>query len=438
MRKNEIHPQKIRTVSISGFNKKGYGEGETDTGGRLVVPYTIPGETARAEKRRKREGELVEVIEPSPSRIEPRCRHFGLCGGCLWQHMRYEDQLRFKQEKVQALAERFGVALPREDLPIHPSPPFHYRNRMDFVWWYDGRFGLRQRGKWFAMEPLSECHLLPRAVMQTALAVNRRVREAGLPFHDQKHHKPGLRYLVVRRGVFSGEIMLNFVSDAMDLPSNLWEGLVNVVSVYQLVNNNQESPVSDGDPKHLWGETCYREIILGHEFKIGPKSFFQPNPAVAEAMVQHVRGLFENNSTQNRKLVDLYCGIGVFSILLNDLFASILGIEAIPEAIEAAKEQSIGTNLEFKCMDAEKLDANALIQYNTLLVDPPRSGMHPKVIKRILEIGFEEMVYVSCNPVRGMEDIAALSEAYQVASIKLFDQFPQTAHVEMIVHLKKS
>ena len=143
------------------MHKKGYGQGDTDTGGQMVVPFTIPGETVAALKRGTREGRLSEIIEPSESRIEPVCKHFTSCGGCVWQHIDYERQMALKQFRVANLFEHHKIPTEGLSFPIESSKPYEYRNRMDFVWWFDSQFGLRRRGKWFAMEPLDECHLMP-------------------------------------------------------------------------------------------------------------------------------------------------------------------------------------------------------------------------------------------------------------------------------------
>ncbi|MDX9755646.1 MAG: hypothetical protein RBU29_16900, partial [bacterium] len=365
-----------RTVTIHTVNKKGYGRGEATTGGEVIVPYTIPGETVEARKLRRKNGELVQILEPSPDRVQPPCRHFTRCGGCIWQHIAYEKQLELKRVKIERLLWDAKIPCPGA-IAVHPSAPYEYRNRMDFLWWYTGDFGLRRRGAWHAMEKLDECRLLPAWAAEIAFEVNRRVQAEGLPFRDQKYGNRGLRYLILRRGVFTGEVMLSFVGDPLELPSRLWEGLEPVRSVYHLVNDNLDNDLSEGEPLHLWGEPTYREMILGKEFWIGPRSFFQPNPAVAEAMVEHVRSLLERYPQAGRRLVDLYCGIGMFSVLLADRCEKVLGIEVVPEAILMAKRHGEGCNAEFVCMEAETIMPDTFFEYDTLLLDPPRAGLHP-------------------------------------------------------------
>jgi len=431
---DQITP-KIRSVQINTLNKKGLGKGQSDTGGTLTVPYTIPGELVEAERLRRKDARLLKVIEPSPHRIDPVCQHYGQCGGCVWQHIDYQHQLELKRARVAQRFNDAGLPIDEESIQIESEKDFEYRNRMDFIWWYDGKFGLRQRGKWYSIVDLHECHLLPKSVMDIALQVNQRVQESGLPFRDGKKKKRGLRYLIIRNGIFTEDIMLSFVSDDMEIPSSLYEGLENVTSVYQLINDNLENDQSDGRPIHLWGEKYYREKIGRHIFQIGPRSFFQPNPAVAVKMVDYVKHITSELKDKNN-LIDLYCGIGLFSITLADTFDKVLAIENNPEAIRIAEENNNNTSIEFSCMDAEKIEWPNRGEYKTILIDPPRTGLHPQVIKELRNEPFTDLIYVSCNPNKGVEDIAELQEKYQINSVKLFDQFPQTAHVEMIAHLK--
>ncbi len=439
MNQSKKTSNQLITLTIDGLDKKGVGKGRRDTGSTWLVPYTIPGEQVLVEKKRKKTGDLKEIMEPSPHRIAPRCRHFGLCGGCLWQHIEYDHQLQLKQERVKALFDRYHVPIDDHDLPIVPSQPFHYRNRMDFVWWYDGRFGLRQRGKWHAMEALEECWLLPEPVMQIALEINQRVQNSGLPFRDQKYGKPGLRYLVIRCGHFSHDVMVSFVSDPMHLPSSLWEGIDQISSVYQLINDNPQSDLSTGRPIHLAGEKTYCEVIENVTFHIGPTTFFQPNPAVAQEMVRFAGQCLAQRRDQTTPihLLDLYCGIGLFSIVLSDQCEKIMGVENNEDAIHWASHNAQGRPIHFNVQDAEKLEVKDLNDLTTLLVDPPRAGIHPRVMRMILEYPFEDIIYVSCNPTNGISDIAQFSPNYSLQSVRLFDQFPQTAHVELIAHLKR-
>ena len=425
----------IRIVTIESFDGKGYGKGATETGGVLSVPFTAPGDVVEAAKIKSRAGRLQRIVEPSPHRIDPVCRHFAHCGGCSWQFLPYSQQLQYKILAVAQAFQTHQLDFDFTQIEITPSPPLGYRNRMDFVWNWDGSFGLREQGRWYRVVDLQECHLLPPDVMAIALEVNRRVHAAGLPFRDSKRKTPGMRYLIVRRGVMTGEVMLLFVSDTMKLPDTLWSGFDQVASVYQLINDNQENDQSDGEPVLLSGSATFRERVLGHEFHVGPRSFFQPNPVVAESMVERLRTIIKEKA--GRKLVDLFCGVGLFSALLSGDCAETLGVEIVAEAAQLARRNAPQANARFICMEAERASSLQLDQYDALLVDPPRSGLHPKTLKWITQQSFGELLYVSCNPRRGAEDIAQLREHYRVVSVALFDQFPQTPHVEMIARLTR-
>ncbi|MEW6238748.1 MAG: hypothetical protein AB1656_25460, partial [Candidatus Omnitrophota bacterium] len=293
----------LRIARIDRLDEKGFGRGATDAGGTVAIPYVIPGETVETKKLRRRQGELTRLLEASPYRVEPDCHHFGRCGGCAWQHIEYVHQLRLKQDYAARLWSEMGCELEPTAIPIVPSPPFHYRNRMDFVWNYDGRFGLREKGKWRSVVNLEECRLLPPRAMAAAMEINRRVQEAGLPFRDQKKGVPGLRYLVIRCGIFTLDVMASFVTDPMELPPSVWEGL-ELASVYQLINDNPQNDLSSGVPIHLAGAPYCRERIAGRIFHIMPETFFQPNPAVAEKMVEHVRERLAAMEETPRRLVD--------------------------------------------------------------------------------------------------------------------------------------
>ncbi|MBI1388078.1 MAG: 23S rRNA (uracil(1939)-C(5))-methyltransferase RlmD [bacterium] len=425
-------PPRIRTVHIDELDAKGFGAGPVNTEGRLSIPFTAPGDAVEVEKRRKGQGRLLRLLEPSPNRIAPTCRHFGACGGCLWQHIAYEDQLEHKRRSVERLLIRRELDYDASRLPITPSPHFGYRNRMDFVWRFDGRFGLRELGRWYSIIQLEECRLIAPEATEIAFEINRRAHAMGLRYRDQKKRIPGLRYVIMRRGVFTGRMMALIVSDEMEIPASLYEGLP-LDSVYQLINDNLENDGSDGRPVHLSGETTLRERVLNREFEIGPRSFFQPNPAVAAQMALHVRREFE--ARPGRRLLDLYCGVGFFSAMLADRFERALGVEIEAEAVNLARRNVPETNAEFVCMEAENssdLDASG---FDALLIDPPRNGLHPKTLKWILNQNFERIVYVSCNPKRGCEDIGLMKSHYRIADAELFDQFPQTPHVELIATL---
>jgi len=426
----------LRTARIDRLDEKGLGIGATETGGTVAVPYVIPGETVEAKKLRRRQSELSRILEASPHRVEPSCRHFGRCGGCVWQHIDYSHQLRLKQDCIARLWNEAGVELALSAIPIVPSPPFHYRNRMDFVWSYDGRFGLREKGKWRFIVNLEECRLLPPRAMEAALEINRRVQAAGLPFRDQQKGVAGLRYLVIRCGIFTTEVMASFVTDPMQLPTSLWEGL-QLASVYQLVNDNSQNDLSSGVPVHLAGTPYYRERIAGRIFPIAPETFFQPNPAVAEKMVEYVREQVAAINDTPRRLLDLYCGLGLFSLSASDIVENALGIESHPQSIRLAQESAAGTNIHYICSEAERLQPEIFDGFDALIVDPPRAGMHPRVLETIQRFPLRDIFYVSCNPKQGVKDLAQFLPQYSLVSMKLFDQFPQTPHVEMIVHLKK-
>ncbi len=424
----------IREVTIESVDKKGRGVGTTDTGGQLIVPFTIPGEQVHAEKQKRKLGSLDEVITPSIHRAQPRCKHFGVCGGCSWQHIAYEHQLRLKQETVERLFEHYHMDVPA--LPVNGSPEYSYRSRMDYVWWFDDRLGLRQAGKWHTVVDLEECRLIPPQALDLVFEIHYRAIALGLPFRDSKKKTPGLRYLIVRCGIHTADVMINIVSDSMELPRDLWANLDELTSINHLINNDPQNDDSDGEPIHLDGLPHYRESILGREFLVGPRSFFQPNPCMAEKMVEWLRSRIETFSSR-KKLLDLYCGIGTFSILLANLFEQVLGIESVDEAVQYGRMNQPPQNVKLLSIQAEKSMKDHWSHYDTLVVDPPRSGLHPKVLRAVLDHPFQNILYVSCSPRRGVEDMAKLSEQYEIVSTELFDQFPQTPHVELLTHLRR-
>lgn len=427
------HP--LRTVTIQSINKKGIGVGVTEQGGKMNVPFTLPGEKVLAEKY-SYGGKMTEVLEASPHRIEPTCRHFTQCGGCAWQHIHYQYQLQLKIESVKKCWDALQIDVSTVPIEVEASTPFHYRNRMDFVWWWNGAFGLREKGKWHSIVDLQECWLLPSEVMSVAVEVNRRAHVLGLPMRDQKKNIPGLRYLVIRTGIHTGEIMLNIVSDTMELPPELWDGLPHVCSVYQLINDDPLRDTSDGVPLHLYGKDGYEDIILDRPFIIKPNVFFQPNPKMAEKMVHTVREWIETDDVPKQSFVDLYCGVGMFTVLLADMFDRVMGIELVESSIALARQHAGYQKIDFITANAVDINSELLKGVDMLLVDPPREGLLPKVIHTIKEALPKQLIYVSCHPHKGVEDIAQLLERYEIKKIAYFDQFPQTPHIEMMVMLK--
>ncbi|ASJ08029.1 23S rRNA (uracil-5-)-methyltransferase RumA [Thermococcus siculi] len=403
------------------------GLGVVRAGKREVhVPFTAPGDVVEVRKWRKRKRRLIatdfEVVEPSPDRIEPGCPHFGICGGCLLQHLPYERQVEFKAEKLSTI---LGI-----DVEVIPSNVIYgHRNRIDVVISTNG-IGFRRRGTWWDAVDIEECPVFGKTSRKVLSSLREFIEDHGLSLYDIRKNGGFLRYIVMREGKFTGELMVNLVTVEGDLPEDFPNYFDYADSIYWSVNRTK-SDVSYGDVERFWKGEFIRERLDDVTYLIHPNSFFQTNSYGAVTLVREVAGMVEGE-----KVLDLYSGVGTFGIYLAKRGFDVEGIEANPFAVEMARRNVELNGVEAVFAVGEDRDVEDLAKYDTVILDPPRAGLHPKLIRKILKDEPRSIVYVSCNPKTLAENLAALSEKYSVEEALGIDMFPHTPHVETVVKLK--
>ena len=413
-----------------------------------------PGETVRVRVRRVQrrhvEGDVISVENPSPERVPPRCVHFAQgCGGCTWQHVAYAGQLRAKEDAVRDSLVRLGGL---HDLPLRPiipaSSPWHYRNKMEFAFHPEGVLGLHPRGAWHSILPLHECFLTPPLTVALVKAAQAFAREANLSLHDPRIHQGLLRELVVRNSRGTGETMIGIVTSPgpFDAGAAMADCLAavdaSVVSVVRSIRASMNTSAPLQQTTLLRGQDHITETVSGLRFGISVETFFQTNSAQAEALVCLVRELA--GEVTRALVIDLYCGVGMFTLALASAGAKAVGIELSASSVEAARANARSNGLcdaLFFAGDARTVLPQVLADHGTprvVVLDPPRAGAGGKVMRRIARSAPERIIYVSCNPTTLARDLVELLPfGYRVSVVQPLDLFPQTYHVETVVTLDR-
>jgi 23S rRNA (uracil1939-C5)-methyltransferase len=456
----------IQDVQIVDTGHKGVAIGKTPEGVAVMVSDAVPGDRLDVLALRKRKGMYQCIpqrfITYSPFRTDPRCHHFGICGGCKWQHMTYAAQLQYKEKAVHDALSRIAQI---HEPPLEPilgcESAFHYRNKMEYTFtdrrWLtteemqsedplsrDG-LGLHIQGAFAHVTDITTCHLQPDPANAIRNFVRDFANRHGMPFQNVRHHTGFLRNLVLRNtpdGLFMVTVVFGEDRPAMrdQLLQALADAFACITSLYYCINPKLNDSTFDLDFHRFAGE-AFLPMQLGHiTYKLGPKSFFQTNNLQAEAMCRIVR---EFAALRGDEVVyDLYSGIGSFALYLARESKMILGIEEIPEAVDDARvnAQYNGIhNAQFLAGDVRKLLHNVDVHgYGTpdlVITDPPRAGMDASVVESLLRLNAPRIVYVSCNPATQARDIALLSANYRLDRARPIDMFPQTAHVENVALL---
>lgn len=426
-------------VTITTLDAKGHGVAHTERGD-VLVPFAIPGDIVRVELRGKRKGvwrsQVIERTGASPNRIEPRCPYVGTCGGCPWQMIDYAQQLRYKREAVRRALE--GLQIP--EIPeVLPCPElFYYRNRMDYVIGAKGELGLKASEQWWNVLDLSTCFLLSPDAVEVMSRFRSWMKEHRVVPWDNQTHRGFARYLVIREGKRSNERMVMIVTAPGELPGreDLIAKLQPLATSILWGINPRITDLSIADDIHvLHGNEVLHERLGNYIFDIPPNAFFQTNTLMAERLVETVCGFAELTGTE--LVADLYCGVGVFGIALAHGAARVIGVESDPSAIPIAQRNAITngvTNAQFQLALAEKWPF-PIDPIDVLIIDPPRAGLHPRVIQKMLSLQPHRIIYVSCNPTALTRDLKELLARYTCDAIRCLDLFPHTPHVETVVHL---
>lgn len=425
--------------------------------GRAVfLDYGLPGEQVKAEILRRRkgflEGRLLEVVTPSADRISARCPHFGLCGGCVYQDFSYEKQVREKEKLVrESLQKLGGFADPPVEAIIPSLDVFFYRNKMEFSFAdQNGKLvlGLHERGHFEKMFDVESCFLQSELSNQIVAFSRNYFARTGLPGYNWHTHEGFLRFLVIREGKKTGEVMVALVTSRKEADLKGWaQELVQkfspITSVLHLINPTKAQVATGEEEIVLWGQPYIKEKIGKFDFFLSAKTFLQTNSRQTEKLYQTALELSQLSG--NERVLDLYCGAGTISLFISSFAKEVEGVEIVPEAIEMAeknkKENSV-TNVRFTLGEARKIAKQYRLEnrkFDRIIVDPPRAGLHPKVIRDILPLGAEKIVYVSCNPTTFARDAKLFAEGgYQPKRVIPVDMYPHTFHVELVGLFEKN
>ena len=436
----------------------------------VFVPMTVPGDVVdvqiRVKRRRFMEGFVVNYRKHSDRKIEPFCHHFGVCGGCKWQNLGYEEQLKFKTEQVRDQLTRIGkIELPEIRPCLGSAKTQFYRNKLEYTF-ADRRWmtyeEIADAGREIAPEPalgfhipnmfdkvldIEKCWLQADPSNAIRLEIKRFCVEHGYEFYHAREHSGLMRNIVIRTAS-TGEIMLIVVFNSDDkerieaLMSHLHTTFPEITSLIYMVNTKWNDSLGDQEPILYAGKDHILEEMEGLQFKVGPKSFYQTNSEQAYELYKVTReaAALEEGDT----LYDLYTGTGTIANFCARQCKKVVGIEYVPEAIEDAKVNSAINGIDntvFYAGDMKKVLDNDFIARNgrpdVIILDPPRAGVDEPVIDVILNAAPKRIVYVSCNPATQARDLALMSGMYRIVSVQPVDMFPHTHHVENVVKLEK-
>jgi len=372
------------------------------------------------------------------------CPHSEVCGGCTYQDTPYAKQLEIKNESVLGHLAEHGIA-PAEYRPVRAtSGRFAYRNKMEYSFGDEVKggpmtLGLHKPGSYMAVIDTDKCLIVPDIFNRICSAVLSWARESGHGFHHKRSHSGFLRSLVIRRGERTGEVLVNLVTTSEErIDEQVFCDVVlsaaggGITGILHTINDRRSDVVACDSVKTLYGRDHYFEKLLGLDFRVGAFSFFQTNTSAVESMLTEALALIPDIPTGN--LYDVYCGTGTISLALARRAASVTGIELVEDSVRSARENAERNgimNTEFICGDAFEI-VKELPAPDMLVVDPPRMGLHPKALKRIIEFDLKSLLYISCNPKTFAENASVLKNAgYGVSVLGAYDNFPFTKHVEL-------
>ena len=449
MKKGDIFEGKVIRTE---FPNKGIIDIE---GQKVIVKNALEGQVVRfsinKKKRDKIEGRLLEVIEPSPIEQPAACKHFGICGGCRYQNLSYEQQLDLKKRQVEELIEKNGLSFDIEN--IYGSPITEgYRNKMEFTFGDEEKdgplaLGMHKKNSFYDIVTLDDCRIVDPDFNVLLQAILKYFKEKGETYFHKIRHEGFLRHLVMRRSVKTGDILINLVTTTQSrLDESEFVNMIlsqkidgKVVGILHTLNDNLADVVQSDETKTLYGQDYFYEYLYNMRFKISPFSFFQTNTLGAEVLYDQVREYV--GETKDKLVYDLYTGTGTIAQMLAPVASKVVGVEIVEEAVESAKKNAVDNHLdncEFIAGDVLKVVDNLTRKPDILVLDPPRDGIHPKALTKIINFNVDEMVYVSCKPTSLMRDLLVFREAgYEVKRCCLVDMFPGTVHVETVVLLSK-
>ena len=461
--------KEFNNITIERVGSKGKSIGVADDGKTIIIEGGAPGDVVSilTTKQRKSyyQGKITEFHKYSDIRTTPKCEHFGVCGGCKWQHIKYEEQLKFKQSEVENNLIRIGnLDLPKITPIKAAKNDYFYRNKMEYSFsdtrWLSveeiesnkvieekNALGFHIPGMWNKVVDINKCWLQEDFTNNIRNSIRGFSIKNNIPFFNHSTQSGELRTLMIRT-TSTGEIMI-LIQFYIDNKSNR-ELLLNFIretfpdtnSLLYVINNKANDTIYDQKVECHYGNSFITEQMEGLKFKINAKSFYQTNSDQAYELYKIVREVSELSSSDI--VYDLYTGTGTIALFIAKNAKKIVGIEAVPDAIIAAKENAINNeikNVDFFVGDMKSVFNNDFIKANgnpdVIITDPPRDGMHKKVIDQIKNIAPKKIIYVSCNSATQARDLELLKDDYDVIRSQAVDMFPQTHHVENVVLLKK-
>lgn len=459
--------QIIQNLEITGYAAEGKSLGHHN--GKVVfVEGAVPGDIADVlllkSKKDWAEGKTTRFEKFSPDRIEPFCMHFGVCGGCKWQMLPYNKQLQFKQQEAEQNLRRIGkVQLPPIMPIIGADNTIYYRNKLEFTFSNkryllkeeidklpkdappENALGYHAAGIFDKIIDIKECWLMDEVNNNIRNTLRLYAKENDFSYYDIKNHTGWLRNVIVRLTSI-GELMINIVigyreTEAQNKMANYLLGqITGITTLIFTINPKWNDSIYDLTPEVYYGQGFITEQLEDIKFKISPKSFFQTNTKQGEKLYNVVRDFAGLKGTEI--VYDLYCGTGSIGLFLHASLQKIIGVDAVEQAIEDARENAKLNNIshaEFYCGDVIKVCNSLFFEQHgfpdLLITDPPRAGMHIDLINKLLDISCKKIIYVSCNVATQARDINLLREKYTVQKVQPVDMFPHTHHIECIVLL---
>jgi 23S rRNA (uracil1939-C5)-methyltransferase len=459
----------LEDLEIIDAGAKGKSIAKAEDGRVVFVNNAVPGDIATIQTTKKRkayfEGTAISFSKYSDKRVEPACDHFGTCGGCKWQFMGYEHQLFYKQKEVENNLRRIGkIDLPVISPILRAADQYFYRNKMEFSFsdnkWLTleqiqsdnvitdrNALGFHIPGMWDKILDLQKCHLQADPSNAIRDFIKAKAIELEMPFFNTRKQEGILRTLMIRTSS-TGDVMvlLQFFQEDEAKRTLLLDALSSefpeLTSLLYVINSKGNDTIYDQKVICYYGSDHIFEEMEGLQFKINAKSFYQTNSQQAYELYKITRDFA--NLKGDEVVYDLYTGTGTIAQFIAKKAGKVIGVESVPEAIEAAKENAILNgidNVSFYVGDMKKVFNEEFTKQHgmpdVVITDPPRDGMHGDVVAQLLRIGAPKIVYVSCNSATQARDLAILDEQYKVAKVQAVDMFPQTFHVENVVLLEK-
>jgi 23S rRNA (uracil1939-C5)-methyltransferase len=446
----------IFDIEITDLAYNGKAIGSLD--GKVVfLNGGLPGEKVRAEitrtKARFSTGRVLNIIDKSAERIPAPCIHYDICGGCTWQDLDYTRQLHYKKKQVVDCLEHIAKLKDAEVAEtIGSGERFYYRNKMEFSFnaAENGRFnlGLHQRGHFDEIFDVDNCLLESELSNEIVAWFRGFVDEKRIPAYDVEKHTGFMRFLVIRQSKNADQLMINIVTTDGPIPHSE-ELIETAISRFPQIKtivhnvNNQKSNIARGEKETvLYGDGYIEEMLLGYTFRIYANSFFQTNTRQTETLYRTAFDLLHPDATD--RLLDLYCGAGTIGICVSDRVAHVTGIELEPSTVQGAKENAEINGVKNADYHAGSLRSVLKEKYEIFqdftgaIIDPPRAGMHPKALSRLIELDLPKIVYISCNPATFSRDAVELTASgYEISRVIPVDMFPHTMHIELVAGFYK-